>query len=102
MKLATNSSSYEIPKPPLASAAPELQAKIERELRVGIIGLGYVGLQLATEFARCGLRVTVLLTDHSGFDYRAIAESSRLVIDTRNAFRAFRMDNIVRLSHSED
>lgn len=41
------------------SAAPELQAKMRsRSLRVGIIGLGYVGLPLATEFARCGFRVT--------------------------------------------
>ncbi len=36
----------------------ELQRKIEsREARVGIAGLGYVGLPLATEFARAGFEV---------------------------------------------
>ncbi len=42
-----------------------LLEKIERnEARVGVIGLGYVGLPLAVEFARAGLRVT-------GFDVDA-------------------------------
>jgi hypothetical protein len=31
----------------------------------------------------------VLLTDHSAFDYATIAQSSPLIVDTRNAFRAF-------------
>ncbi|MBI4459447.1 MAG: nucleotide sugar dehydrogenase [Acidobacteria bacterium] len=39
----------------------------------------------------------VLVTDHSIFDYAAIAEQSRLIVDTRNAFRGFRMEKIVRL-----
>ena len=34
----------------------ELSRKIEaREARVGVIGLGYVGLPLALEFAKAGL-----------------------------------------------
>ena len=37
----------------------ELSARIDsRQARVGVIGLGYVGLPLATEFARAGFRVT--------------------------------------------
>ena len=37
----------------------ELQEKIRsRTAKVGIIGLGYVGLPLAAEFARQGFRVT--------------------------------------------
>ena len=39
----------------------------------------------------------VLITDHSAFDYAAIARHSRLIVDTRNAFRACRMEKIVRL-----
>ena len=39
----------------------------------------------------------VLLTDHSTFDYAAIARSSRRIVDTRNAFRAHRMKKITRL-----
>ena len=59
MKFAATASTSEIQNEALSSAAPELRAKMEsRELRVGIIGLGYVGLPLATEFARCGFRVT--------------------------------------------
>lgn len=39
----------------------------------------------------------VLLTDHSSFDYEAIANQSNLTVDTRNAFRAWRTEKIVRL-----
>ena len=39
----------------------------------------------------------VLLTDHSSFDYAGIASQSSLIVDTRNAFRAWRMEKIVRL-----
>jgi UDP-N-acetyl-D-glucosamine dehydrogenase len=43
----------------------ELKGKIEaREARIGVIGLGYVGLPLALEFAKAGFRVT-------GFDLDA-------------------------------
>jgi len=39
--------------------AAELRRKItEREARIGIVGLGYVGLPLAVEFGRAGFRVT--------------------------------------------
>ncbi len=47
------------PATPAASALPELLRKLRsREARVGVIGLGYVGLPLAVEFARAGFRVT--------------------------------------------
>jgi UDP-N-acetyl-D-glucosamine dehydrogenase len=43
----------------------ELRGKIDaREARIGVIGLGYVGLPLALEFAKAGFRVT-------GFDLDA-------------------------------
>jgi len=38
---------------------PDLLARItERSARIGVVGLGYVGLPLATEWARAGFRVT--------------------------------------------
>jgi UDP-N-acetyl-D-glucosamine dehydrogenase len=39
----------------------------------------------------------VLVTDHSAFDYAAIADCASLIVDTRNAFRDFRSPHIVRL-----
>jgi UDP-N-acetyl-D-glucosamine dehydrogenase len=39
----------------------------------------------------------VLVTDHGAFDYAAIAEQSRLIVDTRNAFRNFRRPHIHKL-----
>jgi len=39
----------------------------------------------------------VLVTDHAAFDYDAISRASRLIVDTRNAFRNCRRENIVRL-----
>src|SRR3990167_6671283 len=42
----------------VSDAADELQEKIRsRQAQLGVIGLGYVGLPLATEFARNGFRV---------------------------------------------
>ena len=38
-----------------------------------------------------------LLTDHTAFDYAAIAKCSRLIVDTRNAFRAYRSEKIICL-----
>jgi UDP-N-acetyl-D-glucosamine dehydrogenase len=46
-----------------------LQAKIaSRSLRVGVIGLGYVGLPLATTFAEVGFDVTGIDTDQHKVD----------------------------------
>ena len=44
----------------------DLKEKIERrQARVGVIGLGYVGLPLAVEFARAGLPVTGFEVDRA-------------------------------------
>ncbi|HXI01576.1 MAG TPA: nucleotide sugar dehydrogenase [Candidatus Saccharimonadales bacterium] len=41
-----------------AAVAPRLKEKLEtRKARIGVIGLGYVGLPLVLEFARAGFRV---------------------------------------------
>jgi len=41
--------------------------------------------------------MAVLVTDHSGFDYAAIAKSFPLILDTRNAFRGIAAKNIRRI-----
>ena len=39
----------------------------------------------------------VIVTDHSDFDYRGLLASSKLIVDTRNAMKAFKSEKIVRL-----
>jgi UDP-N-acetyl-D-glucosamine dehydrogenase len=38
----------------------------------------------------------VIVTDHSSYDYGQIVRQARLVVDTRNATRGIRSDNVVR------
>lgn len=42
----------------------------------------------------------VLLTDHSAFDYKFIADHARIILDTRYAFRGIDRSNIFRLGTS--
>lgn len=39
----------------------------------------------------------VIVTDHAAFDYPALLEKSKLVVDTRNAMKGLKSDKIVRL-----
>ena len=39
----------------------------------------------------------VVVTDHKQFDYPAILQRAKLIVDTRNAFRAHSSSKIVRL-----
>lgn len=39
----------------------------------------------------------VIVTDHTGIDYAAVVEKSKLIVDTRNALKGFRSEKIVRL-----
>jgi len=39
----------------------------------------------------------VIVTDHSAFDYKALVEQSRLIVDSRNALKKFDSEKIVRL-----
>ena len=39
----------------------------------------------------------VIVTDHKAFDYPCIVESSKLIVDTRNALKGNRSEKIVRL-----
>jgi len=40
---------------------------------------------------------TVIVTDHSAFDYPQIAKQAKLIVDTRNALKGIKSDKIVRL-----
>jgi UDP-N-acetyl-D-glucosamine dehydrogenase len=40
---------------------------------------------------------TVIVTDHSVFNYKKIAEQAKLIVDTRNALKGITSDKIVRL-----
>jgi UDP-N-acetyl-D-glucosamine dehydrogenase len=55
----------------------------KREARCGVIGLGYVGLPLALEFARAGFKVTGIDLDQRKID--AIAAGKSYIVDTRDA-----------------
>ena len=39
----------------------------------------------------------VIVTDHSDFDYEGAAQRRKLIVDTRNAMKAFESEKIVRL-----
>ncbi len=47
----------------------------------------------AAETADC----VVIVTDHTGVDYRSVVERSRLIVDTRNALKGVESEKIVRL-----
>src|SRR6185369_6617282 len=55
----------------------------KREARCGVIGLGYVGLPLALEFARAGFKVTGIDLDQRKID--AIAAGKSYIVDTKDA-----------------
>ncbi|MBI4463275.1 MAG: nucleotide sugar dehydrogenase [Acidobacteria bacterium] len=58
------------------------------------------GLQLESQPVLPSCRqadCVILLTDHAAFDYARIARHSTLIVDTRNAFRRYRLDKIIRM-----
>ncbi len=57
-----------------------LSANIDsREARIGVVGLGYVGLPLALEFAKAGFRVTGFDVDHE--KVRVLSEGGTYIED---------------------
>ena len=57
------------------------------------------GLELAAcpEEAAAEADCVVIVTDHAAFDYRALVDRSRLVVDTRNALKGILSHKIVQL-----
>jgi UDP-N-acetyl-D-glucosamine dehydrogenase len=54
-------------------------------------------LTACPEEAAAAADCVVIVTDHAAFDYPALVERSRLVVDTRNALKGMVSDKIVRL-----
>ena len=52
---------------------------------------------VAPETAAAEADCVVIVTDHSAFDYAALLEQARLIVDTRNALKGFTSEKIVRL-----
>ena len=57
------------------------------------------GLEMESQPATTAAKAdcTVIITDHKDFDYAALVAHARLLVDTRNALKAFTSPNIVRL-----
>jgi len=56
-----------------------------------------VDLKSAPEECAADADCVVIVTDHSAFDYQALLDRARLVVDTRNALKGFNSNKIVRL-----
>ena len=57
------------------------------------------GLQLDAqpESAAADADCVVIITDHAAFDYAALVDRAKLIVDTRNALKGYRSPKIVRL-----
>jgi UDP-N-acetyl-D-glucosamine dehydrogenase len=55
------------------------------------------GLDLTSEDPAGSADCVVVVTDHSSFDYDRVVSSAKLIVDTRNALKRYKGDNIVRL-----
>lgn len=47
--------------------------------------------------ARADADCVLIVTDHSCFDYAALVNESKLIVDTRNALKKYSSDNVIRL-----
>jgi UDP-N-acetyl-D-glucosamine dehydrogenase len=56
-----------------------------------------VDFESAPEESAAEADCVVIVTDHSAFDYQALVERARLVVDTRNALKGRNSNKIVRL-----
>jgi UDP-N-acetyl-D-glucosamine dehydrogenase len=55
------------------------------------------GLDLAAEGRIPAADCVVIVTDHTAFDYDQLVASAPLIVDTRNALKKYKADNIIRL-----
>jgi len=58
------------------------------------------GVDLVSQDALASARqadCSVIITDHSSFDYKGLVTAAKLIVDTRNALRGFDSEKIVRL-----
>jgi UDP-N-acetyl-D-glucosamine dehydrogenase len=64
---------------------------------VPVLRLDGLNLEASPEDAAAAADCVVIVTDHSSFDYKALVERSRLIVDTRNALKGIVSPKIVRL-----
>jgi UDP-N-acetyl-D-glucosamine dehydrogenase len=87
--------------------SPALDVLLLLDRRGGIVSysdpyvphLSLDGLQLDAqpESAAADADCVVIITDHTGFDYKALVERAPLIVDTRNALKGYTSPKIVRL-----
>jgi len=58
---------------------------------------GGVEMESTDESARREADCVVIITNHAKFDYVALVKEARLIVDTRNALKGIKSENIVRL-----
>jgi UDP-N-acetyl-D-glucosamine dehydrogenase len=64
---------------------------------VPVLKLDGLALESAPESAAADADCVVVITDHAAFDYAALVERARLIVDSRNALKRWKSPNIVRL-----
>jgi UDP-N-acetyl-D-glucosamine dehydrogenase len=80
---------------PLTEKRLNLKGKLaQREARIGVIGLGYVGLPLAVEFARAGFDVTGFDVDASKVDEINAGRSYILDVDAEEVAACVKADRL--------
>jgi UDP-N-acetyl-D-glucosamine dehydrogenase len=64
---------------------------------VPVLRVDGIDLTSVPEAAAAQADCTVIITDHSAFDYRALVERAPLIVDSRNALKGYRSPKVVRL-----
>jgi len=64
---------------------------------VPVLKVEGLDLTAAPESAAADADCVVIITDHSTFDYKSLVENASLIVDSRNALKAFQSPKIVRL-----
>jgi UDP-N-acetyl-D-glucosamine dehydrogenase len=64
---------------------------------VPVLRVEGLDLTATPEDAAANADCVVIITDHTAFDYQALVERAALIVDSRNALKAFRSPKIVRL-----
>jgi len=64
---------------------------------VPVLKIEGLDLTAAPESAAADADCVVIITDHSTFDYKSLVENASLIVDSRNALKAFHSPKIVRL-----
>jgi UDP-N-acetyl-D-glucosamine dehydrogenase len=64
---------------------------------VPALAVNGIDLKAEPQVAAAAADCVVIVTDHDAFDLSRLVESSRLIVDTRNALKGFDSEKIVRL-----